>query len=150
MSVAVDVSLPCDDIIEFKETLKLLRKVDDNIIYELNNSVPTQSFKDSVSTQGECMRLFSMISDAHVSRESAIRHCIKKVSNNVQELSLIGDKNPDDQNNFSLLRGEQSSLRMMNAELFVEEVVRDRTVKVFKERCKAYKIPNDYSKKFSD
>ena len=56
-------SLPCDDIVDFKETLKILRKVDDNVILELNGAVKTQSFKDEGSTTKRCEELFQMVSN---------------------------------------------------------------------------------------
>eukprot|EP01135_Chromosphaera_perkinsii_P001974 Nk52_evm21s215 gene=Nk52_evmTU21s215 len=139
-------NLPCDDIIEFKEVLKTLRKVDDNVIYELNSAVPTKSFKTKKDAHEECKDLFEMLHQAHSSRNNGIKKCIKTSEKTINELRNKADEDPS---YTTALRSEQSSLRMMNAELFVEEVVRDRTIKAFSERCKAYKIPRGYEKEFN-
>ena len=68
--------------------------------------------------------------DAHQSREQAIKRCIVKVSEAVHTLRTKRDQDEDNPRLIKELRKEQNKLRMMQNELNVEEVVRDRSIKV--------------------
>jgi len=75
-------------------------------------------------------------------REQAIKRCINAVNENTQRLRERRDKNPDDYYAMRDLRKEQTKLRLMQSELSVEEVLQQRTLKVFNERCwKSFKPP---------
>lgn len=45
----------------FQEALKVLRLIDDKIIYELNKSVPTASFSGEISAEQKCHELYSKV-----------------------------------------------------------------------------------------
>ena len=44
-----------------QETLKTLRQLDDKIIYKLNQTVPTESFKHEVNAESQCRELYSEV-----------------------------------------------------------------------------------------
>lgn len=45
-----------------QEALKVLRLIDDKIIYELNKSVPTASFAGEINAEQKCRELYSEVS----------------------------------------------------------------------------------------
>lgn len=141
-----------------QETLKNLRKVDDNIVHALNTTIPTTSFSEKgIDPSAQCKDLFKQVSDmfafyskfkttfqqlntAHQSREDAIKKCIVSVSERVHNLRKRRDDGDDsDMQVTKELKKEQNKLRMMQNELYVEEVVRDRSTKVF------FKIKIDFT-----
>eukprot|EP00794_Sanderia_malayensis_P000443 gene443-1084_t len=135
--------MSCADFSEFKESMKALRLIDDKIIYKLNTSVPTDSFKSEVNAESQCRALYTQLNDVYKIRDAAIRNCIETVSSKVKQLREQRDKDPDNFEIMKQLRKEQTSLRLMQSEIGVEEVVKQRSLKVFNERCwKAYK-PTD-------
>ncbi|XP_065057134.1 protein MIX23-like [Rhopilema esculentum] len=135
--------MSCYDFSEFKESLKTLRLIDDKIIYKLNTSVPTDSFKHEVDAEGRCRELYSQLKKVYQTRDDAIKGCIAEVSERVKNLREQKNKDPDNFDIMKKLRKEQTCLRLMQTELSVEEVVKQRSFKVFAERCwKAYK-PDD-------
>jgi len=136
--------MSCADFAEFKEALKKLRLVDDKIIYNLNVSVPTVSFKAEINAESKCRSLYQKLLDIYKVRETAIKDCIDKMTTNVEELKAEREKNMDDFSISKTLRTKQLALRTMQSELMVEEVVKQRSLKVFNERCwKSYKPPKD-------
>ena len=48
-------------IICLQEALKVLRLLDDKIIYELNKSVPTASFAGEISAKEKCNELYNEV-----------------------------------------------------------------------------------------
>lgn len=68
--------------------------------------------------------------ELHTNREQAIKNCIIRVSESVHQLKRRRDENEADFQVQKQLRKEQNKLRMMQNELHVEEVVRDRSLKV--------------------
>lgn len=71
-------------------------------------------------------------------REGSIKHCIDVLANDVRSLRQEKISRPDDVQLLKKLRREQTSLRLLQTELGVEEVVKERTMKVFHERCRDY------------
>ncbi|XP_032235487.1 protein MIX23 [Nematostella vectensis] len=134
--------MSCHDFREFKEALKVLRLIDDKIIYKLNTSVPTASFEGEVNAEKRCRDLYGELLQGYSSRESAIKGCIHEVSNNIRDLREKREQDPDSNEFSKKLRNEQTMLRLMQSELLVEEVVKERSLKVFNERCwKSFKPP---------
>ncbi|XP_015777645.1 PREDICTED: coiled-coil domain-containing protein 58-like [Acropora digitifera] len=134
--------MSCEDFGQFKEALKILRLIDDKIIYELNKSVPTASFSGEINAGQKCRELYTELLAGYQTREQAIKRCINTVNENTQQLRERRDKNPDDYYAMRDLRKEQTKLRLMQSELSVEEVLQQRTLKVFNERCwKSFKPP---------
>eukprot|EP00112_Aurelia_sp_Birch-Aquarium-sp1_P021358 Seg5736.2 transcript_id=Seg5736.2/GoldUCD/mRNA.D3Y31 product="Coiled-coil domain-containing protein 58" protein_id=Seg5736.2/GoldUCD/D3Y31 len=135
--------MSCADFSEFKESLKTLRLIDDKIIYKLNTSVPTDSFKHEIDAESRCRDLYKQLKEVYSMRDQAIKRCIEEVSGNIKNLREQREKDPDNYDTMKNIRKEQTSLRLMQSEISVEEVVKQRSLKVFNERCwKAYK-PDD-------
>ena len=44
-----------------QEALKVLRLIDDKIIYELNKSVPTSSFSGEINAEQKCRELYTEV-----------------------------------------------------------------------------------------
>ncbi|KAM7132184.1 protein MIX23 isoform 2-T2 [Molossus nigricans] len=79
--------------------------------------------------------------EAHASRDRFIKNCIAQTSSVVQHLREEREKNLDDLTLLKQLRKEQTKLKWMQSELNVEEVVNDRSWKVFNERCRIHFKP---------
>ncbi|KAH7639508.1 coiled-coil domain-containing 58 [Dermatophagoides farinae] len=132
----------CEDFLAFEDVLKNLRKLDDNIVHSLNTTIPTQSFAvKGIDPTKQCQELYKQLMELHTNREQAIKNCIIRVSESVHQLKRRRDENEADFQVQKQLRKEQNKLRMMQNELHVEEVVRDRSLKFFHERCRAYYRP---------
>ncbi|KAH9408681.1 Coiled-coil domain-containing protein 58, partial [Tyrophagus putrescentiae] len=124
------------------ETLKSLRKVDDNIVHALNTTIPTSSFSEKgIDPSAQCQELYKQLNAAHQSRENAIKKCIVSVSERVHNLRKQRDEDGDNLQVTKELKKEQNKLRMMQNELHVEEVVCDRSSKIFHERCRLFFRP---------
>ncbi|CAL1546896.1 unnamed protein product [Lymnaea stagnalis] len=137
MAAPTERYLPCDDFLKFQDALKRLRLIDDRIVHALNSVIPTQSFKDKVNATTECKRLYDEMQVSYDQRDKSIRHCIEIVNDDVKKLRQSKLDAPDDVDILRALRKEQTKLRLMQQEMSIEEVVRDRTHKVvFYERCR--------------
>ncbi|XP_066455399.1 protein MIX23 isoform X2 [Eleutherodactylus coqui] len=127
-----------------EEILRLMRTIDDRIVHELNTTVPTVSFAGKIDASQTCRQLYDSLRGAHVSREKAIKNCISQTSTNVNRFQEERKKQPDSLVVMKQLRKEQTKLKLLQSELNVEEVVNDRSWKVFHERCRLhYKPPKE-------
>merc|ERR1712043_101532 len=134
-------NFPCNSIRQFKESLKRLRLMDDKIIYELNKREPTQSFKHEVDAEEKCRCLYNDLLEIYTTRDTAIKGCISKRTDNISTLREKVKENGEDSGTMKDLRSEQVLLKQMQSELIVEEVVKKRSLKVFNERCwQSYQI----------
>ncbi|XP_068438208.1 protein MIX23 [Clinocottus analis] len=134
-------TLNCEDFSMFQETLKVMRSIDDRIVYALNTSVPTVSFSGKVDATQTCKQLYESMMDAHLTRDKAIKSCIAQTSKEVGQLRERRAKDSENQALIRLLRKEQTKLKLMQSELNVEEVVNDRSLKIFSERCRIHYMP---------
>ncbi|XP_070568831.1 protein MIX23-like [Ptychodera flava] len=141
MAAAGEVSVSCDDFMQFQETMKTLRMIDDKIIYALNTTVPTDSFAGQVDAKETCKKLYGDLLVAYGTREKAIKKCIAETSSSVNKCREDREKNPTNFDVLKRLRNEQHKLRLMQSELTIEEVVKDRSLKVFHERCRNHYKP---------
>ncbi|KAL9969470.1 hypothetical protein ACROYT_G021690, partial [Oculina patagonica] len=133
--------LPRPRVFALMEALKVLRLIDDKIIYKLNKSIPTDSFVGEVNAEQKCQELYNELLGGYKTRDQAIKKCITLVSENAKQLREKNEKNPDDFQIMRDLRKEQTKIRLMQSELSVEEVIQRRTVKAFNERCWKYFKP---------
>nr|B3DL65.1 RecName: Full=Protein MIX23; AltName: Full=Coiled-coil domain-containing protein 58 [Xenopus tropicalis]AAI67327.1 Coiled-coil domain-containing protein 58 [Xenopus tropicalis] len=131
----------CEDFTEFQEILRVMRTIDDRIVHELNTTVPTVSFAGKIDAGQTCKQLYQSLQDAHASRDKAIKRCIAQTSTAVNNLQAERLKDSDNLALIKLLRKEQSKLKFLKSELNVEEVVNDRSLKVFNERCRLHYKP---------
>ena len=74
-------------------------------------------------------------------RERSIKRCVDILAGDVLRLKEEKAAQPDDLNLHKQLRQEQMSLRVLRTELTVEEVIKDRTMKLFHERCRDFYKP---------
>lgn len=126
----------------FQDTLRKMRQMDDKIIYMLNTTIPTESFKSQVDPTAQCKELFQQIESEHKQRTQAITRCVDITKERVMRLKDLKEKNGD--GNPTLiknLRNEQTKLRLLQSELNIEEVVRKRTSQVYYERCRGFYKP---------
>lgn len=141
-----------------------MRSLDDKIIYALNTAVPTDSFRAQTDATVKCQDLFSQIQSGHSRREVAIKKCILASAEKVKQLKDARDSDRDNVQNIKNLKSEQTrvsrsfrtlvfdlsmyctvivfQLRLLQSELSVEEVIKDRTQKLFNEKCRNYYKPN--------
>ncbi|XP_061660507.1 protein MIX23 isoform X2 [Syngnathoides biaculeatus] len=124
-----------------EEVLKLMRTMDDRIVHALNTTIPTVSFLGKVDATQTCKELYNSMMEAHLSRDKAIKACITHTSEIVGQLRKARAKDSADMAVMKNLRKEQTKLKLMQSELNVEEVVNDRSLKVFNERCRIHYTP---------
>ncbi|XP_059046007.1 protein MIX23 [Achroia grisella] len=133
----------CPDFLEFQDKLKKMRSLDDKIIYALNTSIPTESFHNKVNITTACQDLYSKINKVHTEREKIIKNCILVTAESVKKLKSVREERPDDYEVIKNLKTEQRKLRLLQTELSVEEVIKEKTNKVFTDSCRSYFKPND-------
>lgn len=73
-----------------------MRDVDDKIIYALNTTIPTESFKGQISASETCKVLYDRLNEAHQQRQDCIKTCIKATADNVKELKAKRDADFND------------------------------------------------------
>lgn len=128
--------------IVFQDTLKKMRLLDDKIIYTLNTTIPTESFKGQVDSSAQCKDLFQQITSIHSQREQAIMKCLNIAKERVMQLKNMRDNGDEKPTLIKNLRHEQTTLRLLQAELNIEEVLKKRTVQVYYERCRGFYKPS--------
>lgn len=115
-----------------------MRKVDDKIIYSLNTSIPTESFKGQLDPVAKCRDLHNALQTAYNERTSAIRGCVYKTAEDLKTLKAEKEKNEGDFQLNKKFKSEQRKLRLFQQELTVEDIIKERTSKIFNERCRTY------------
>ncbi|XP_032360176.1 protein MIX23 isoform X2 [Etheostoma spectabile] len=118
-----------------------MRTIDDRIVHSLNTTVPTVSFSGKVDATQTCKQLYESMMEAHMTRDKAIKSCIAQTSEVVGQLREERAKDSENLALLKQLRKEQTKLKLMQSELNVEEVVNDRSLKIFSERCRIHYIP---------
>lgn len=73
-----------------------MRKMDDKIIYALNTSIPTESFKGQLDPIVKCKELHAGLQSAYAERQSAIKTCIFQTADVVKALKQERDQNEGD------------------------------------------------------
>lgn len=138
------IGVGCGDFLEFQDALKKMRQLDDKIIYMLNTILPTESFKAQADPTERCKDLYEQIQTGHKTRELAITRCLNASREKVKQLKLERDNGNDSPQLLKSLRKEQNTVRLLQAELNIEEVVKDHTVDVYYKKCRSfYKPPNN-------
>ncbi|KAL1506130.1 hypothetical protein ABEB36_005552 [Hypothenemus hampei] len=132
--------MECPDFSEFQEALKSMRKADDIIVNTINSVIPTDSFHTDHSES--CKSIFQQIKQGHDNRENYIKNCITYTTSNIKKLKNERESKADDFNITKSLKSEQTKLRMLKVELTVEDLIKERSMKVFNERCRKYFKPS--------
>lgn len=73
-----------------------MRDLDDKIVYALNTSIPTESFKGQLSPNQKCNDLYTKLNSTYDQRNNIIKNCIAVTANRVKDLKTRKDENPDD------------------------------------------------------
>lgn len=92
-----------------------MRKIDDNIIYALNEKLPTDSFlkeekNPSNKLKNECSFVYTQLMDSYTNREKLIKGCISHTNEKVIELKKLKDDNENNPAFIKKLRSEQSQV----------------------------------------
>jgi len=119
----------CDIIIDL---LKNMRKLDDNITTALNANWDPSNAKNT------CSAIHDQLLKSYNDRDSLLKGCIAQSSERVRRVKERKDAEPDNPQVLKSLRKEQTHLRLMQAELSVEQVIRDRSSAIFNNRCRNY------------
>jgi len=127
----------CEDFMQFQTALKEMRLIDDKIVYAINQSIPTASFKDQSDAKQNCKDLSETIKKTYDAREEAVKKCISYTQQKIQAARESEDS--------SILRQSQLKLRLYKNELAIEEVVRGRTQALFHEKCRDYYSSSEIS-----
>ncbi|KAL1435990.1 hypothetical protein MTO96_010749 [Rhipicephalus appendiculatus] len=138
---AGESAVPCDDFMAFQEVLRKFRRVDDTIIYSLNTTLPTESFAAECDPSAVCQKLYKELLNAYAQRDKAIKGCLQQSKDKLDHLQELRAAKGDDPATLKELRKEQSKIRLLRNELNVEEVVKDRSLKAFHDRCRLFYSP---------
>lgn len=84
-----------------------MRLLDDKIVYALNTSIPTESFRTKVNATAACEDLYSQIQKGHSERENVIKNCIVATAELVKKLKVEKENKPDDYDTIKNLKSEQ-------------------------------------------
>uniref|UniRef100_A0AAG5D0J7 Protein MIX23 n=1 Tax=Anopheles atroparvus TaxID=41427 RepID=A0AAG5D0J7_ANOAO len=128
----------CADFSQFQEQLKKMRDLDDKIIYALNTSIPTESFRGQVNAEVKCRELHDQLESGYNYRQEAIKKCIVLCADTVKTLKDKREENREDVAVNKSFKSEQRKLRLLQSELSVEDIIRERTQKTFRERCRLF------------
>ncbi|XP_072742792.1 protein MIX23 isoform X2 [Anoplolepis gracilipes] len=120
-----------------------MRLLDDKIIYMLNTTIPTESFKGQVDSTVQCKDLFQQIKFVHTQREQAIMKCLNIAKERMIQLKNLRNNGDERPTLLKHLRNEQTTLRLLQTELNIEEILKKRTVQVYYERCRKFYKPSD-------
>lgn len=95
-----------------------MRKIDDHIIYALNEKLPTESFlkeekNPSVKLKAECASVFTSLMENYSSREKLIKKCISQTNEKLMELKKVKEDNENDPMFIKKLRNEQIQVQIL-------------------------------------
>merc|ERR1712002_137116 len=135
----------CKDVLYFQDVMKKMRLIDDRISHELNKKIPTQSFSSSIDATSTCKSLYDELLLTHQQRDDTINNCIQTTQTSLEDLKKQKELNSDDTALNLNIKKEQNKLRSFKNELLIEQIVKERSNKLFSERCRLHYIPEDMS-----
>ncbi|XP_042224099.1 protein MIX23-like isoform X4 [Homarus americanus] len=133
-----------------------MRAIDDKIIYELNLATPTQSFRNEVNPENHCRTLHERIvsellmwyrrgaltlSKTYEHRGAMIETCLNESRVKVRSLQAEALHKKENPQILRKIRSEQSRIRELQNEVTIEEIIRERSLRVFEERCRQFFKP---------
>ncbi|CAG8439342.1 13746_t:CDS:2 [Funneliformis caledonium] len=119
----------CYNLSYFKDLMKEYRKIDDNIMLRMNTT--------NTHSEAACADFFKQLSDAYQKRERILDAELEK-----KQKAL--DDDPFDNNLKNQMFVDESKRRMINNELTVEDIVRERSLSVFKNKCRIFHMPKEF------
>lgn len=84
-----------------------MRDVDDKIVYALNTSIPTESFRGHSNASVKCTELYTKLNSTYDGRNKIIKNCIATTANRVKELKVKKEDTPDDISVYKAFKSEQ-------------------------------------------
>jgi hypothetical protein len=134
--------------------MKELRRVDDNIILGLNST--------DTHSENACGEFFNRLATAYRKREQAVDYCLKVMDDEIDRKTILLQQDPDDYDTQSSIFSDETKVkaplclhnlhvsdlcllfsqqrRMIANELVVEGIVRDRTLQIFKSKCRVFDV----------
>lgn len=103
--------------------------MDDNVINRLNST--------STQTEGACSDFFKQMSEAYAKRDETINYCLKFMDEELDKANKVLQEDPDDFSVKNHIYTQESIRQSISNERFVEEIVRERTLQVFKSKCRS-------------
>lgn len=79
----------------------------------------------------------------YLNRENSIKGCIEVLTDDLLQLKQQRSNKPDEVSLNVQYRKNQMTLRVLRTELSVEEVIKERSLTVFQERCRDFFKPSD-------
>lgn len=89
-----------------------MRTIDDKIVYALNTTIPTDSFKNKIDAHNTCKQLYGELQTGRDARQNAIKNCIAVSTNRVKLLKEQRESNNDDVALLKQLRAEQTKVKI--------------------------------------
>ncbi|RUP48644.1 caffeine-induced death protein 2-domain-containing protein [Jimgerdemannia flammicorona] len=126
----------CYNLSFFKELMKEYRRVDDNIMLRMNTT--------DTHSESACAAIFTELANAYHKREDAVNYCLKVIDQELDRKNKKLEEDPEDHNLKSNIYTEESKRRMISNELTVEDIVRERSLQVFRNKCRVFDIPADF------
>ncbi|CAB5375979.1 hypothetical protein RhiirA5_424488 [Rhizophagus irregularis] len=126
----------CYNLSYFKDLMKEYRKIDDNIMLKLNTT-------DTHSKEA-CANFFVELADAYQKREYAIDKCLKILDAELEKKHKALEDDPFDKDLKNQMFVDESKRRMINNEFTVEDIVRERSLTVFKNKCRIFHISKEF------
>eukprot|EP01103_Thecamoeba_quadrilineata_P003151 TRINITY_DN12961_c0_g1_i1.p1 TRINITY_DN12961_c0_g1~~TRINITY_DN12961_c0_g1_i1.p1 ORF type:complete len:146 (+),score=23.17 TRINITY_DN12961_c0_g1_i1:42-440(+) len=124
----------CEDFTDFKNALMKIRKVDDNIIFQLNRTDVRDQDKE------DCSTVWQKLSAAHKERDVAIKNCLNRNMNKLMDLESKAQKASDDTTLKKELTQTRNTLNMLSSELDVEQIIVSRSNNLYKKKCRNFII----------
>ncbi|KAK9764633.1 hypothetical protein K7432_007710 [Basidiobolus ranarum] len=128
----------CYNLTYFKDLMKGLRKIDDNIMLQMNST--------NIHSENACATIFGQLSEAYKKREKSIQYCLTVLDEELAIKQKELQEDPDDYDIRDSIYTDESKRRMIHNELVVEDIVRERSLKVFREKCRSHRIPKEFKK----
>ncbi|KAJ1972227.1 hypothetical protein H4R35_004794 [Dimargaris xerosporica] len=128
----------CRNLSHFKEYMKELRRLDDNIMIRLNST--------NTHSAAACAELFERLSQAYIRREKAINYCLEVLDGQLTAKQQALDHGMGNASARSALYADDTKRRMIANEFTVEDIVRERSLRVFRDRCRLFTIPEEFEK----
>uniref|UniRef100_A0AC35FXG7 Coiled-coil domain-containing protein 58 n=1 Tax=Panagrolaimus sp. PS1159 TaxID=55785 RepID=A0AC35FXG7_9BILA len=127
--MATDASIDCTNLADFQRLLNKYRGVEDRIMFQLNASFSTRSFKDAKATVQICHGIEEKLESVRKLRSDLFNRCINENYEIVQKFK-------DDDSKFQLVRNANSTLRQIRNEQAVDEIIHSQAERVVNDRCK--------------
>ncbi|OZJ05264.1 hypothetical protein BZG36_01971 [Bifiguratus adelaidae] len=126
----------CYNLSYFKELMREYRKVDDNIMLRMNTT--------DTHSEAACAAFFIQLAEAYHQREDVVNYCLKVMDEELDRKQKLIDQDPFNTQVKDKIYSEESKRRMVSNELTVEDIVRERSLQVFRTKCRIFNIPTDF------